>query len=194
MDELWKMMKEYSSLKFDYEMKTQSGKKVTSKYYTRNKSMMGCSVEPNSRSREQQVSMQGHNIGIISGHAYSILDAFEIPKPRSKKPRKCSRLLRIKNPWGKYEWNGKWCDNSEEVIKNKERIENVLNKKYEDTSETAIFEKFSIIYFFVRIFPLIILVLDFMMNGPRKILVDYPLITQDKKWQIFSQIPNIFCN
>ena len=141
MDELWKMMKEYSSLKFDYEMKTQSGKKVTSKYYTRNKSMMGCSVEPNSRSREQQVSMQGHNIGIISGHAYSILDAFEIPKPRSKKPRKCSRLLRIKNPWGKYEWNGKWCDNSEEVIKNKERIENVLNKKYEDTSEKIDFSQ-----------------------------------------------------
>ena len=134
-DELWKILKEYSSIKFDNELKTQSGKKVTSKYYTRNKSMMGCSVEPNSKMKEQQVSMQGHNIGIIAGHAYSILDAFEIPKARSKKSRKTSRLLRIKNPWGKYEWNGKWCDNSEEVIKNKERIENALKKKYEDTSE-----------------------------------------------------------
>ena len=141
LDELWKMMKEYSSLKFDYEMKTQSGKKITSKYYTRNKSMMGCSVEPNSKSREQQVSMQGHNIGIISGHAYSILDVFEIPKPSCKKPRKSSRLLRIKNPWGKYEWNGKWCDDSEEVIKNKERIENALKKKYEDTSEKIDFSQ-----------------------------------------------------
>ena len=140
-EELWKMLKDYSSLEFQNEMKTQSGKKVTSKYYTRNKSMIGCSVEPNGRSRENEVTMQGHKIGIISGHAYSILDVFEIPKPRSKKPRKESRLLRIRNPWGKYEWNGKWCDNSEEVIKNKEYIEEALKKKYADTSEKIDFTK-----------------------------------------------------
>ena len=140
-EELWKMLKDYSSLEFQNEMKTQSGKKVTSKYYTRNKSMIGCSVVSNGRSRENEVTMQGHKIGIISGHAYSILDVFEIPKPRSKKPRKESRLLRIRNPWGKYEWNGKWCDNSEEVIKNKEYIEEALKKKYADTSEKIDFTK-----------------------------------------------------
>ncbi len=140
-EELWALLKNYSSLKFDKELRTQSGKKVTSKYYTRNKSMMGCSVIPNGRNKESEVSMQGHKIGIIAGHAYSILDAFEIPKPRSRKARKTSRLLRIRNPWGNYEWNGKWCDNSEEVIKNKERIENVLNKKYADTNEKIDFSK-----------------------------------------------------
>ena len=140
-DELWSLLINYSSVKFDNELWTQSGKKVTAKYYTRNKSMMGCSVEPNGRNREMEVSMQGHKVGIIAGHAYSILDAFEIPKARSSKPRKTSRLLRIRNPWGNYEWNGKWCDNSEEVIKNKERIENVLNKKYADTNEKIDFSK-----------------------------------------------------
>jgi hypothetical protein len=140
-EELWKLLINYSSIKFDNELWTQSGKKVTAKIYTRNKSMMGCSVEPNGRNREMEVSMQGHKIGIMAGHAYSILDAFEIPKPRSTKPRKTSRLLRIRNPWGNYEWNGKWCDNSEEVLKNKERIENVLNKKYADTNEKIDFSK-----------------------------------------------------
>ena len=140
-EDLWNKLKYYSSVKFDKDLWTQSGKKVTSKYFTRNKSMMGCSVDPNSRNKEMEVSMKGHKIGIIAGHAYSILDAFEIPKARSKKPRKCSRLLRIRNPWGNYEWNGKWCDNSEEIIKNKERIENVLKKKYEDSSEKIDFSK-----------------------------------------------------
>ena len=140
-DELWNLLKHYSQLEFNKELWTQSGKKVTSKYYTRNKSMMGCSVEPNSRNKESEVSMKGHKIGIVCGHAYSILDVFEISKPKSKKSRKCSRLLRIRNPWGNYEWNGKWCDNSEEIIKNKEKIENELNKKYKDTSEKIDFSK-----------------------------------------------------
>ena len=140
-NDLWDLLINYSSVKFDNELFTQAGKKVTSKYYTRNKSMMGCSVEPTGRNKEMEVSMQGHKIGIIAGHAYSILDAFEIPKARSTKPRKTSRLLRLRNPWGNYEWNGKWCDNSEEVIKNKERIENILNKKYADTSEKIDFSK-----------------------------------------------------
>ena len=140
-EELWKLLKDYSSLKFNNELWTQSGKKVTSKYFTRNKSMMGCSVEPNGRNKEMEVIIQGHKVGILAGHAYGILDAFEIPKARSSKSRRTSRLLRIRNPWGIYEWNGKWCDNSEEVIKNKERIENVLKKKYEDTNEKIDFSK-----------------------------------------------------
>ena len=103
--------------------------------------MIGCSVGLTGKNKETEVSMQGHKIGIIAGHAYSILDAFEIPKARSKKSRRTSRLLRIRNPWGNYEWNGKWCDDSEEVVKNKERIDAVLKKKYEDTSEKIDFSK-----------------------------------------------------
>ena len=140
-EQLWELLKERSKLKFEGTIKTQTGKIVTAKIYTRNKSMMGCSVEHNGKNKEMEVSIQGHKVGIIAGHAYSILDVFEIDKPRSKKPRKSSRLLRIRNPWGNYEWNGKWCDNSEEVLKNKEKIEKVLNEKYKDTNEKIDFSK-----------------------------------------------------
>ena len=88
--------------------------------------MMGCSIFCN-RNNVENVIIDGHFVGLKVNHAYGILDAFEIPKPKSK--RKVSRLLRIRNPWGDTEWNGKWCDNSEEVIKNKDKIEKVLKKK-----------------------------------------------------------------
>ena len=138
-DEFWNLLKEYSTLKFDKDLYTKSGKKVTSKYYTRNKSMIGCSVVGNGT--ESRVVIQGHSVGIIAGHAYSILDVFEIPKPKSKKKRKQSRLLRLRNPWGHTEWNGKWCDDSEEVEKNKKRILKVLEEKYADTNEKIDFSK-----------------------------------------------------
>lgn len=43
--------------------------------------------------------------GIAEGHAYSIMDAKEI---------KGHRLLKVRNPWGKKEWTGKWSDGSSE--------------------------------------------------------------------------------
>ncbi|KAL9119920.1 MAG: hypothetical protein Q9187_003520 [Circinaria calcarea] len=43
--------------------------------------------------------------GVVSMHAYSIMEAREV---------KGKRLLRIRNPWGKTEWQGAWSDGSEE--------------------------------------------------------------------------------
>ncbi|KAL8756896.1 MAG: hypothetical protein Q9199_002623 [Rusavskia elegans] len=43
--------------------------------------------------------------GIITGHAYSIMEAKELDD---------FRLLKIMNPWGKQGWNGPWGDGSEE--------------------------------------------------------------------------------
>lgn len=43
--------------------------------------------------------------GISEGHAYSIMDAREL---------KGERLLKLRNPWGKKEWTGKWSDGSSE--------------------------------------------------------------------------------
>ena len=43
--------------------------------------------------------------GISEGHAYSIMDAKEI---------KGQRLLKLRNPWGKKEWTGRWSDGSSE--------------------------------------------------------------------------------
>ncbi|KAF4959782.1 hypothetical protein FSARC_10607 [Fusarium sarcochroum] len=47
----------------------------------------------------------GERKGIIESHAYSIQKAVEIDG---------KRLLKLKNPWGKGEWNGPWSDGSKE--------------------------------------------------------------------------------
>lgn len=46
--------------------------------------------------------------GIVSGHAYTILDVQNVIDSRGN-PR---RILQIRNPWGKFEWNGDFSDNS----------------------------------------------------------------------------------
>ena len=139
-DKLWETLLSNASIEQntninndEYQM-TEEGKIVSAKYYTRNKTMMGCSVDSKGNNIEQEVFFNNRHTGILAGHAYSILDVFEIPKPRGKKRNK-SRLLRIRNPWGRKEWNGKWSDDSVETKKNKENIENELNKRYRGTHE-----------------------------------------------------------
>ena len=53
---------------------------------------------------------QGENRGgngIISGHAYSVISAFEV-----NHQGRSHRLVKLRNPWGKSEWNGLWSDSS----------------------------------------------------------------------------------
>mmetsp|Transcript_16766 Transcript_16766/g.11895 ORF Transcript_16766/g.11895 Transcript_16766/m.11895 type:complete len:199 (-) Transcript_16766:1104-1700(-) len=59
--------------------------------------LMGCSV---SGPTEKTFKLDGENTGIFTGHAYSLIDVFEIENEDSDKPRKKSRLLRLRNPWG----------------------------------------------------------------------------------------------
>ena len=133
-DKLWNILLTNSTLEYNNKNNKQKNKIISAKYYTRNKTMMGCSVESKGNNMEQEVFFNNRHTGILAGHAYSILDVFEISKPRGRK-RKKSRLLRIRNPWGRKEWNGKWSDDSVETKKNKELIENELNKKYKGTHE-----------------------------------------------------------
>jgi calpain-15 len=42
-----------------------------------------------------------YNGGIVPGHAYSIISA---------KEAKGHKLMNIRNPWGKFEWDGDWSD------------------------------------------------------------------------------------
>lgn len=42
--------------------------------------------------------------GLISSHSYSVIDAFSLDEG--------IKLLKMRNPWGKGEWQGDWSDNS----------------------------------------------------------------------------------
>ena len=65
---------------------------------------MGCSVVGDV---ERQICIDGFMTGIMTGHAYGLIDLFEIETGPNKQRR---RLLRVRNPWGEMEWLGKWSD------------------------------------------------------------------------------------
>lgn len=77
---------------------------------------MGCSAEG---STEGYINFEDQNTGLLSGHAYSIIDVIELDyledeKPLKKNKHGCHRLLRIRNPWGYGEWKLKWSENEED--------------------------------------------------------------------------------
>ena len=51
-------------------------------------------------------------LGLVSGHAYTILEIQEV-HIATKKGKTKERILKIQNPWGKYEWKGRWSDFSD---------------------------------------------------------------------------------
>ncbi|KRX06827.1 hypothetical protein PPERSA_11472 [Pseudocohnilembus persalinus] len=50
---------------------------------------------------------QDMGLGVVTGHAYSILDHRIVYCPKEV------RLVQLRNPWGKYEWKGDWSDKSD---------------------------------------------------------------------------------
>lgn len=46
--------------------------------------------------------------GLLTDHVYSILDLQEVFDNRGK----AARIIQLRNPWGKIEWNGAWSDGS----------------------------------------------------------------------------------
>ena len=87
--------------------------------YKESGSLMGCSVTGGT---EHGVRIDGVDTGIMSGHAYSLNDVFEIPDEEMEKARKTHRMQRVRNPWGRGEWKLKWSDDSEEIDKHEDKI------------------------------------------------------------------------
>lgn len=42
-------------------------------------------------------------MGIVAGHAYTMISVYDI---------KSTKLLKMRNPWGQFEWKGMYSDNS----------------------------------------------------------------------------------
>lgn len=57
--------------------------------------------------------------GLYTGHAYSITKIIKLDGTPH-------RLLRLRNPWGKDEWNGAWCDGSKEWSTIPEKVKQEL--------------------------------------------------------------------
>jgi Calpain family cysteine protease len=54
------------------------------------------------------------NMGIVQGHAYSLLDVCEVEG---------NKLIQLRNPWGEAtEWKGAWSDSSKEWNERRRRI------------------------------------------------------------------------
>ena len=88
-DKLWNILLTNLTLEHNNKNNKQKNKIISAECYTRNKTMIGCSVKSNGNNME--------HTGILAWHVYSILDIFEISKPRGRKIKK-NRLIRIRNP------------------------------------------------------------------------------------------------
>lgn len=72
---------------------------------------------------ESQIILEdGRKTGVLAGHAYGVMDAFNIANPTHVKERKTHRLLRVRNPWGNTEYALEWSDESKEIEEHRDKI------------------------------------------------------------------------
>jgi len=87
------------------------------------KCLLGCSIK--GYGKEGPLVLEGKNSGLILNHAYSLNDIMEMDDPHNEGQK--LRLLRLRNPWGKTEWLGAWSDNSPEIEKYRDLIQEYIN-------------------------------------------------------------------
>ena len=89
--------------------------------------MLGCARKD--ETVEGEVIIDGERTGILSRHAYGLLDVFEI---KGNQSQELFRLLRVRNPWGKTEWVGDWSDTSDEIEKYQEELNQYIDNLEKD--------------------------------------------------------------
>eukprot|EP01041_Mallomonas_annulata_P003480 gene3480-6926_t len=87
--------------------------------------LMGCSIQGGAGKVEADVGQ-----GLNMGHAYSLLDIRELGDAKKTK------LIKLRNPWGRGEWTGPWSDESAEFTANEQRIKEVF--KHENAAENIV--------------------------------------------------------
>ena len=100
----------------------------------KNKSLMGCSAF--GPTGQEALFPEGVPCGVLEGHAYSIIDVFnidvEITDKNDELVQTNVRLIRLRNPWGKKEWNGAWSDGSDELMDNLKALNAYVRERQND--------------------------------------------------------------
>ena len=92
--------------------------------YKESRSLIGCSIEGNEG--EVEVVRDSEATGLLSRHAYAVVDVLFISNPNAVKRR--HRLLRLRNPWGQREWTGKWSSKDPKLKENLKILEQEIQK------------------------------------------------------------------
>ena len=50
-----------------------------------------------------------NQLGVIPGHAYGVIAVAEV----FDRNNELTRILKVRNPWGSFEWKGDWGDKSD---------------------------------------------------------------------------------
>ncbi|XP_060113738.1 calpain-12 [Heteronotia binoei] len=91
----------------------------TIKEALRKRSMMGAHIQIKDLQEREANTPEG----LVKGHAYSITAVYKLDVGGKK-----VKLIRLRNPWGKVEWRGRWSDHSplwsdlDPVLQNKLRV------------------------------------------------------------------------
>jgi hypothetical protein len=96
--------------------------------------LLGCSIQANPKDKDKKDKVEGdEGQGLLSGHAYSLLSMgiikAEGEDAMKKEGEKEIRLIKIRNPWGRGEWEGEFGDESKEREQYESQINTVFNEK-----------------------------------------------------------------
>lgn len=88
-------------------------------------SLMGCSIQSNPKEKNKVEADAGQ--GLHFGHAYSFLGIGEINVDKKISASGKMRLVKLRNPWGRGEWEGRFNDRSPERETYNTEIEKAFN-------------------------------------------------------------------